>query len=508
MHYRLSMSKIGRRQRRSAAGAAAYRAGERLVDPRTGAVYDYSRRRGVASTALLVPGAPVGAVSRQDLWGAVERHHRRGDAVTAREIVVSIPWDLEPRDRQQLVLRYAAELTERYGVAADVAIHLPSRRPGRDPRNHHAHILLSACSVHYDDGVLRLGKKVEALDPISCQRSGRAPVCEAERARWAELCRQARAAAGLPEAPIDHRSYLRRGLDAIPQVHLGPEAADNLSRHLAGERVLLLDRTRQWLQREEARAALREAQRLEAEIAAEEAAELAGAAEDEQSGAVEASAMAPAPMPRPRLRAPAAADAPEPEDEPAEEPARPTAEVVWLYPPVQSPPERPLRSRAELAELLARAARLLAEQEKRREQHRRAMAAWQAARRELQLAAKALADARARWWSRAAAVVGRGPLAAAERRLAAAEAALGPARMEAEQAQIALGLAQRRLDALDILALERELAEVLERERELEWLRAPPDPPDHDPASQPPDEPPDEPPDDQPPDEPVPVPGM
>lgn len=461
------MGRIGRAQKRSVAGAAAYRAGERLVDPRTGAEYDYSRRRGVASTHLLVPGAPEDALDRQHLWGEIERHHKKGNAVTGREVVVSIPWDLDPMDRQELVLRYAAELVERYGVAVDVAIHLPSLRPGRDPRNHHAHLLLSACTARLDAGALVLGKKVMELDPIAMRQMGREPVCDAERARWAELCREARSAAGLPEQPIDHRSYERQGVEAIPQVHLGPAAKDNLERHLAGENVTLLDRTRQWLEREEARAALREAQRLEAEIEEEEAAELAGAIEAEPVAEPE-----PELAPRPRrvwreLQVRSRAE-PEPEEE-----RRPSAQVIQLY---QEPPAQPLRTRGELEALLAEAERMLAELEKRREQQRRAKAAWEAAGRELAIARGAQAEARASWWGRAAALVGLGPLAAAERRLAAAEAAIGPARQEAEQTTMAVGLAQRRLDQVDVFGLQRELDQVREIEQRdqalVEWVLA------------------------------------
>lgn len=451
------MSRIGRGQKRSVAGASAYRSGELLVDPRTSAEYDYRRRRGVASTHLLVPGAPADALDRQHVWGEVERHHKKGNAVTGREIVVSIPWDLDPAERQELVLRYASEVSERYGVVADVAIHLPSMRPGRDPRNHHAHILLSACSARFADGELVLGKKVMELDPIAMRQMGREPVCESERARWAALCVEARRAAGLPEQPIDHRSYERQGVEQIPQVHLGPAAKDNLEKHLAGENVVLLDRTKQWLKREEARAALREAQRLEAEIAEEEAAELAGQIDAEpvaELAPMPAPVMEPAPAPRRRREWPALSieqRRPEPEPEPAR--------VIEIYPPA---PQPVLRTRAELEALLAEAERLAAQVEQRRAAQERARRAWEAAEREARAARQAQAEIRSRWWARAAAVVGLGPLPEAQRRLAEASRALGPARQDAEQTQILLGLAQRRLDAIDLGALQRDLDQVRE----------------------------------------------
>ena len=45
--YHLSAKVIGRSSGRSSVAAAAYRAGERLVDERRGLVHDYSKRRGI-----------------------------------------------------------------------------------------------------------------------------------------------------------------------------------------------------------------------------------------------------------------------------------------------------------------------------------------------------------------------------------------------------------------------------------------------------------------------------
>ncbi len=85
--YHLSMKPISRAQGRSATGAAAYRAGVKIVDERTGVVHDYTRKRGVLYTELILPGG--GSADRSEFWNRIERHHKRGDAVLAREIEVS-----------------------------------------------------------------------------------------------------------------------------------------------------------------------------------------------------------------------------------------------------------------------------------------------------------------------------------------------------------------------------------------------------------------------------------
>ena len=84
---------------------------------------------------------------------------------------------------------------QRYGVAADVAIHLPHREG--DDRNHHAHVLTTS-RVMGKDG---FGKKTRILD--AAQTGG--PEIAAMRGVWAELQNEALERVGA-EDRVDHRS--------------------------------------------------------------------------------------------------------------------------------------------------------------------------------------------------------------------------------------------------------------------------------------------------------------
>ena len=215
--YHFSAKTVSRSAGRSSTAAAAYRAAERIVDERTGEIHDYTRKGGVVASEVILPGG--GTMARADLWNSVETHHKRGDATVAREFVVALPAELDADQRQDLARRYARELAERYRVAVDVNVHAPGKEG--DQRNHHAHILLSAC---YANTWGKLGKKAVELDPIHCQRHGLANVVEVERERWEQLANQALEKAG-QEARIDHRSLEAQGIyDRAPTVHLGPDA--------------------------------------------------------------------------------------------------------------------------------------------------------------------------------------------------------------------------------------------------------------------------------------------
>lgn len=216
--YHLSVKVIGRSAGRSATGAAAYRCAEKIRDERTGLIHDFTRKQGVEHKELVLPGAL--AMDRAAFWNQVELHHKRGDSVLSREVEVALPSELTADQRKRLTLEFARELSARYQVAADVAIHAPSR--DGDERNHHAHIMLSACLVGPDG---RLGKKAAELDPIYCQKHRLVNMVDRERERWAELTNMALERADRTER-VDHRSLAAQGIARAPSSHMGPAVAE------------------------------------------------------------------------------------------------------------------------------------------------------------------------------------------------------------------------------------------------------------------------------------------
>jgi len=138
---------LKRSQGDSAVAAAAYRAGANLRDERQERTHYYARRqRGVVHTEMILPdGAPSG-IDREEMWNAAEARERRKDSQVAREFMVALPAELPQVEQVRLARALAEHLVDRYGVAADVAVHDPAGRTGRDgqpqdARNVHAHVL-------------------------------------------------------------------------------------------------------------------------------------------------------------------------------------------------------------------------------------------------------------------------------------------------------------------------------------------------------------------------------
>jgi hypothetical protein len=156
--YHLSMKPLSRSSGRSAVAAAAYRAAENLTNERDGITHDFTRRSGIEHAEIALPGdkisadghvalgdGPDWARDRSALWNAAEAVERRKDSRVAREIEVSLPYELSAEQRLTLTREFAQSLASRYGVAVDFAIHSPHGHT--DTRNHHAHLMLTTRKV-------------------------------------------------------------------------------------------------------------------------------------------------------------------------------------------------------------------------------------------------------------------------------------------------------------------------------------------------------------------------
>jgi hypothetical protein len=205
--YRFSAEIIGRGKGYSATAAAAYRAGERIEDERTGAVHDYRRREGVLHAEILAPeGAPAWARDRAKLWNAVEQAERRRDAQLSRQLILALPHELTDAQRKELVRDFVQREFVNRGMVADIALHAPDREG--DARNHHAHVMLT---MRRFDGE-RFGNKERGWNDDGALRGW--------RYQWAQFQNRALERAG-QQARVDHRSYADQGIDREPTQHLG-----------------------------------------------------------------------------------------------------------------------------------------------------------------------------------------------------------------------------------------------------------------------------------------------
>lgn len=152
--YRFEARVLKRSEGPSAFYASAYRAGARLVNSIDGRVADYSsRKRPIHEEILAPPGVPEWVYERSRLWSEAEAVERRRDAQLARKLQLAMPAELTNNQQIQLVREFVKDQCVAFGMIADVTIHRPPQ--GGDPRNIHAHVLLTTRNIRINGFCLK-----------------------------------------------------------------------------------------------------------------------------------------------------------------------------------------------------------------------------------------------------------------------------------------------------------------------------------------------------------------
>ena len=144
--YHLRVKFVQRSAGRSAVAAAAYRSGTKLTDTRTEKIEDYTRKRDVEHSEILLPEhIPVAFQDRETLWNAIETGIKHPRGQPAFEVEVALPRELSKEQCAQLVREFAQDHFVSQGLPVDINIH---RTPASDGGEHpHAHILMTGQST-------------------------------------------------------------------------------------------------------------------------------------------------------------------------------------------------------------------------------------------------------------------------------------------------------------------------------------------------------------------------
>jgi Ti-type conjugative transfer relaxase TraA len=221
--YHLHVKVIGRKSGSSAVASAAYRSGSRLRDERLDRSHDFSAKRGVVHSEVMLPeNAPEAWSDRERLWNDVEAFEIRKDAQLAREVEFALPREMSEAQGIELARDFVhAEFVDR-GMIADLNVHWDMTEDGS--QKPHAHVMLTMRAVD-ENG---FGQKVREWN--------RTEMVERWRERWAELANERLAELGI-DARIDHRSLEAQGLALEPQSQIGAPAKRIEDRGIQGERI-------------------------------------------------------------------------------------------------------------------------------------------------------------------------------------------------------------------------------------------------------------------------------
>jgi len=124
--YHCSVKIIGRSAGRSSVAAAAYRAGEDLINEYDGVEHDFRKKNWVEYTEIILPAnAPREYADRSTLWNAVEKAEKSQDAQLSREFELALPSEMTREQQLEAVHAVLNNKLVSEGMVADIAIHNP-----------------------------------------------------------------------------------------------------------------------------------------------------------------------------------------------------------------------------------------------------------------------------------------------------------------------------------------------------------------------------------------------
>src|SRR5699024_5413052 len=136
--YYLFKCNIVNSKSQSVVAMASYRSDEKLYSLRDGETKNYKDHIVEPESFILTPNnAPSWANNREILWNEVERFENRDNAQLARNVLLSLPNDMEDKHQLELTKEYVQENFVDEGMVADVSIHRDEKH------NPHAHVLLT-----------------------------------------------------------------------------------------------------------------------------------------------------------------------------------------------------------------------------------------------------------------------------------------------------------------------------------------------------------------------------
>lgn len=208
--FHMSAQRISRSKGHSSVAAAAYRHGEKMTDEHTGEIHDYSKKKGVSDSVVLIPdGADKRFLKPEYLFNTIEKCEKRKDAQLALEVNISLPTEMTDEQKKALAVDFCNENFVKKGMIADIAFHK------LDSDNPHFHVMLTTRSLTPDGS--GFGQKVREWNSKEQLQEW--------RKSWADTTNEHLQKAGI-DARIDHRSLKdqKAELDALPSSTIEQQA--------------------------------------------------------------------------------------------------------------------------------------------------------------------------------------------------------------------------------------------------------------------------------------------
>ena len=212
--------------------AIAYAAGLKLLDERTGIVWDYTHRRlpgrdEVIRFELFLPGDRDEGIAT--FCNRLNQHNKHYMAVPGRVLILSGSRALSNGGNWRAMSNFASLCRDTYQIGVFLSLHAARPTDVIEPSdeeefetvltngNVHGHLYFTYCQVAADG---TLGTKVVALDPRSAATAHLPNFCSRMRAVWAACLNKQLEAEGCLER-VDLRTLQAQGIFDEPTIHEG-----------------------------------------------------------------------------------------------------------------------------------------------------------------------------------------------------------------------------------------------------------------------------------------------
>ena len=226
---------VSRSKGESVIAKAAYNARDKLKDDYYGKTHDYSKKDDLVFSKIFLPEhIPKEFSKREYLWNEVEKIEKSKNSQLARNLLFTLPRELNEEDRIKLISEFIEENFTSKGMIADCNIHNPTASDNEEQP--HAHILLTLREINEQGNWKAKSKKEYILDENGEKiklKSGNYKSRKVNLNDWNEpdkakewrenFSKKANEylARNNIDKRIDPRTFGEQGREELPQVHLG-----------------------------------------------------------------------------------------------------------------------------------------------------------------------------------------------------------------------------------------------------------------------------------------------
>ena len=226
---------VARSKGHSVIAKAAYNARDKLQDEYYGKTHDYSKKEDLVFSKIFLPEhIPKEFSNREYLWNEVEKIEKSKNSQLARNLLFTLPRELNEQDRIKLISEFIEENFTSKGMIADCNIHNPMASDHEEQP--HAHILLTLREIDEKGNWKTKCRKEYILDENGEKiklKSGNYKSRKVNLNDWNEpdkakewrenFSKKANEylARNNINKRIDPRTFGEQGREELPQVHLG-----------------------------------------------------------------------------------------------------------------------------------------------------------------------------------------------------------------------------------------------------------------------------------------------